>query len=283
MITFTGKRRCKEWHHTDRFIVRRIMGRPLVSALFIATIAATVAGAQSTQPRTPPPLALESLTGRDSFELYCASCHGANGTGNGPVASALRTPPADLTLLSRRNGGAFSRERVAAFVEGSGRTVPAHGSGEMPVWGPIFRGLEASDARTKVRLNNLVAYLESLQRVEAAAAPTRSSRISGAELFRSYCASCHGDNASGNGPLAGQLRRSPPDLTHYAARNGDVFPSERLRRIIDGRDVGAHGDRTMPVWGDVFRRQQGPGDDSAAARIDALVEFLRSIQGRAAH
>jgi mono/diheme cytochrome c family protein len=257
------------------------MSRSIGSALFIATIAATVAGAQSTQPRTPT-LALESLTGRDSFDVYCASCHGANGTGNGPVASALRTQPADLTMLARRNGGTFPRERVAAFIEGSGRAVPAHGSGEMPVWGVIFRGLEASDARTKVRLNNLVAYVESLQRVDATPATVGSSRRSGAELFRTYCASCHGENATGSGPLAGQLRRSPPDLTRYAERNGAEFPGERLRRIIDGRDVAAHGDRSMPVWGDVFRRELGLGSESAASRIEALVDFLRSIQARAA-
>jgi mono/diheme cytochrome c family protein len=258
------------------------MVRSIGSTLFIATILATVAGAQSTQPRTPPPIALESLTGRDSFDVYCASCHGTNGTGNGPVSSALRTQPADLTMFARRNGGIFPRERVTAFIDGSGRAVPAHGSGEMPVWGVIFRGLETSDARTKIRLNNLVAYVESLQRVDAAPAPVGSSRRSGADLFRTYCASCHGENANGSGPLAGQLRRSPPDLTHYAERNGRAFPSERLRRIIDGRDVAAHGDRTMPVWGDVFRRELGLGGDSAASRIEALVEFLRSIQARAA-
>ena len=66
----------------------------------------------------------------------------------------------------------------------------------------------------------------------------------------------------------GVRRRDP---THYAERNGRAFPSERLRRIIDGRDVAAHGDRTMPVWGDVFRRELGLGGDSAASRIEALV------------
>ena len=77
-------------------------------------------------------------------------------------------------------------------------------------------------------------------------------------------------------------RRMPPDLTKYTVRNGGVFPSEKVRRIIDGRDVMAHGDRTMPVWGSVFSRQRGADDASVTVRIDALVAFLQSIQERAA-
>src|SRR4026209_2699233 len=81
-----------------------------------------------------PSLALESLTGRDSFDRYCASCHGADGRGGGPVASQLQNRPTDLTTLARRNGGTFPRERVAAFVEGTERLSLTHGSGDMPVW-----------------------------------------------------------------------------------------------------------------------------------------------------
>jgi hypothetical protein len=79
-----------------------------------------------------------------------------------------------------------------------------------------------------------------------------------------------------------QLRRPVPDLTTFTARNGGVFPAERLRQMIDGRGPAAHGDRTMPVWGDVFSRQENANDDDAAARIDALVSFLQSIQRRGA-
>ena len=92
----------------------------------------------------PPSLVPESLVGSVSFDLYCASCHGRQGKGDGPTAAALRTRPANLTTLTSRNGGTFPRERVLAFVEGSSRT-PSHGSPEMPVWGPTLRGLDASD------------------------------------------------------------------------------------------------------------------------------------------
>lgn len=73
-----------------------------------------------------------------------------------------------------------------------------------------------------------------------------------------------------------------PDPTTYTARNGGVFPAERLRQIIAGRGPAAHGDRTMPVWGAVFGRQGDGTDEMASARIDALVAFLQSVQQRGA-
>jgi hypothetical protein len=74
----------------------------------------------------------------------------------------------------------------------------------------------------------------------------------------------------------------PPSLTSFAVRNGGVFPSERLKRIIDGRDVPAHGNSEMPVWGDAFRRtREGLSGDAATARIEAIVRYLETIQERA--
>ena len=82
--------------------------------------------------------------------------------------------------------------------------------------------------------------------------------------------------------MSGELRRLPPSLTPYAVRNGGVFPSERLRTIIDGRLVGSHGISEMPVWGDVFKRtRDGLSGEAAKARIDAIVKYLEAIQERA--
>jgi mono/diheme cytochrome c family protein len=168
----------------------------------------------------------------------------------------------------------FPRERLKATLTGAGQSVSAHGSTEMPIWGPLFRAFE-SDARVRVRIDNLVAYLETLQATPAATG-------SGAALFRTYCASCHGTDARGAGPMADQLRRMAPSLTSFAVRNGGVFPSERLKRIIDGRDVPAHGNSEMPVWGDAFRRtREGLSGDAATARIEAIVRYLETIQERA--
>ena len=75
----------------------------------------------------------------------------------------------------------------------------------------------------------------------------------------------------------------PPDLTQFTKRNGGMFPSERVYRIIDGRDVPSHGDREMPVWGDVFRMAPaGSGPGGIKARIDAVVRYLEGIQERGA-
>jgi mono/diheme cytochrome c family protein len=104
------------------------------------------------------------MSGRDLFEFYCASCHGRDGKGKGPVAPALKTPPPDLTTIAQRSGGIFPRARVQSLVTGDGdRLAAAHGSKEMPVWGPIFRGLDASDAVNKVRIANIVGHVEAMQ------------------------------------------------------------------------------------------------------------------------
>jgi mono/diheme cytochrome c family protein len=222
-----------------------------------------------------PAILIDSLAGQDSFQLYCAPCHGVSGRGDGPVASALRTRPSDLTRLAQRSGGAYPADRVRAFVVGDGRTPPAHGTPEMPVWGQMFRSFE-SDARARERIANLVTYIESMQ------APSTAAEDTGNRLFRTYCASCHGTDARGDGPMASHLRNVPPDLTQYTKRNGGVFPSERVYRIVDGRDVASHGDREMPVWGDAFRVPGGPGASVVKARIDAIVRYLAGIQERGA-
>jgi mono/diheme cytochrome c family protein len=224
-----------------------------------------------------PSLILESLAGRDSFEFYCASCHGKTGKGDGATASALKTRPTDLTLLARRAGGAFPKERVLAIVTGTARPVAAHGSTDMPVWGPIFLVLDPSDPPVKQRIENIVAYVEGLQE------PSTGTSDFGAQLFRTHCATCHGTDGRGAGPLAEQLRRVPPDLTKFTVRNGGVFPSERVTRIIDGRDVPSHGSREMPVWGDAFSMSRdGLTDEAVKARVEAIVRYLQGIQERAA-
>ena len=108
--------------------------------------------------------------------------------------------------------------------------------------------------------------------------PSTGAQDLGAQLFRTHCASCHGVTGRGDGPLSVQLRRMPPDLTQFTRRNGGVFPSERVYRIVDGRDVASHGDREMPVWGDVFKL--GASGNAVKDRIDAIVRYLAGIQER---
>ena len=250
----------------------------VLRALLVCILAWIAAGTLSGEaPSQAPQILTESLAGRDSFEPYCAPCHGRTGRGDGPVAPALRATPTDLSRLAERNGGAFPTERVRAFVTGTGRSLVAHGTTEMPIWGPLFRAFE-SDVRSRERIANLVTYIEGLQQRPGSPADP------GAQAFRTYCATCHGLNARGSGPVAGQLRKTPPDLTKYTARNGGVFPSERLRQIINGHGVAAHGDRDMPVWGDAFRSgRDGLTPEAVKTRIDAIVRYLGAIQERGGH
>lgn len=104
----------------------------------------------------------------------------------------------------------------------------------------------------------------------------------GRSLFRTYCASCHGTEAKGDGPLARSMRTVPPNLTLLARRNGGTFDAAKVHRMIDGRTpVKGHGGEDMPVWGDAFKRSSdGYSEKAVKARIDALVEFLRSVQAK---
>jgi len=106
-------------------------------------------------------------------------------------------------------------------------------------------------------------------------------RAAGRVLYMEHCASCHGAAARGDGPAADSLRRAPTDLTSFSRANGGVFPSEKTRRIIDGRGVPSHGSVEMPVWGTVFKAASPTGGSRAVQdRIDAIVAFLESIQER---
>jgi mono/diheme cytochrome c family protein len=104
----------------------------------------------------------------------------------------------------------------------------------------------------------------------------------GAMTFRTYCASCHGTSARGDGPLAQNMRRQPSNLTEIAKRNKGVYPRDLIYRVIDGRQkVVGHGGPDMPVWGDAFMRtSDAPDAASVARRIQALVDYLETIQAR---
>ena len=116
----------------------------------------------------------------------------------------------------------------------------------------------------------------------AAADQASESATHGSSLYRTYCASCHGTTARGDGPLADAMRRRPPNLTEILTRNKGVFPKEKVYRIIDGRErVPGHGGPDMPVWGDAFLRSgENPSEETVRARIQKIVDYLESIQAR---
>jgi mono/diheme cytochrome c family protein len=105
-------------------------------------------------------------SGSEMYTAYCAVCHGATGQGNGPAASVFTKPPTNLTLLARSNNGKYPAEHVYTVLK-FGIPVPAHGNIEMPVWNTLFRSLNSTsgpeDSATKLRINNLVQYIQSIQ------------------------------------------------------------------------------------------------------------------------
>jgi mono/diheme cytochrome c family protein len=96
-----------------------------------------------------------TVTGAALYHAHCASCHGDGGRGDGMVGAALRTPPADLTALTQKNGGVFPEGKVSEFIDGT-RDVTAHGPRSMPVWGLIFQNGET--------IHKIVEYIRELQR-----------------------------------------------------------------------------------------------------------------------
>jgi len=110
------------------------------------------------------PLSAQTQDGTDGAQLFrnhCASCHGANGHGDGPAAFSLRKPPADLTKFAHANGGVFPVDRLKRIIDGRG--VPSHGDRDMPVWGVTLRNAGNGDGSVEARIEALVRYIQALQ------------------------------------------------------------------------------------------------------------------------
>jgi mono/diheme cytochrome c family protein len=130
----------------------------------LAAIAALalLTGSLQAQKIEQSPMKRTSVTdAKGMFDNYCATCHGKTGLGDGPAAKALAKAPADLTTISARNGGTFPEVRVKRYIEGLDE-VAAHGSRDMPMWGPLFRSLERDTAVLRVKA--LSDYLKAMQK-----------------------------------------------------------------------------------------------------------------------
>jgi mono/diheme cytochrome c family protein len=137
----------------------------LFSALLLISIAASgqaMPPANKKQSQMP-----DVASGKKTYTEYCASCHGEDGKGMGPAGSALKAPPSDLTTLAKRHAGKFPEDYVSEIVL-IGKPIQAHGSSDMPVWGPIFNARDKfNDVAVKQRIKNLCAYLATLQEKES--------------------------------------------------------------------------------------------------------------------
>jgi Cytochrome c len=132
-----------------------------------------------------------------------------------------------------------------------------------------------------------LATLASVLGIAACATNSPDNRdvreLSGMEMYERLCSSCHGVSGHGDGPVSSLIKISVPDLTRIAHRDGGEFPTEDVRRTIDGRfERPAHGPRDMPVWGWQFYDSASENDAQERARVDSMIDrlvvYLRSIQ-----
>jgi mono/diheme cytochrome c family protein len=129
-------------------------------ALLITTSGAVYA--QTKEVKSVPMHATNSIKGDDLFREFCAVCHGTDAKGNGPAAEALKTRPADLTMITRHgNTNKFPALQVMRIVNGED-VVAAHGTHDMPTWGAAFSSVGSPEA-AKLRVNALVDYLQKIQ------------------------------------------------------------------------------------------------------------------------
>ena len=135
--------------------MNRLVTHLLVTAAVLAAITGKAGVAAQTESR-------EGFSGPALFDTYCATCHGRRGTGDGPLSALLRKPPANLTLLAKRNGGTFSAEMVARIIDGRS-PLSGHGGGDMPVWGDAFDRSADGASATHAKITALVNYLQSIQ------------------------------------------------------------------------------------------------------------------------
>ena len=119
---------------------------------------------------------------------------------------------------------------------------------------------------------------EAKKQVQHAPAAMTSPAF-GKEMFQSYCASCHGKDAKGNGPAANALKQLPADLTTLAKRNGGKYPSDKVTSTLRGQaSLMAHGDQEMPVWGPVFWAMSQGHEVEVQQRIANLNKYIESLQ-----
>jgi len=134
----------------------------ILSMAAAITVSLGYAG-QATTNATAPVKMTDPSSGKQMYTNYCASCHGVDGRGSGPAASALKVQPVDLTVLSKNNGGKFPGNHIVSVLN-MGSAIPSHGSLDMPVWGPVFGKMGGMNPESRtIRISNLSRYLQSIQ------------------------------------------------------------------------------------------------------------------------
>ena len=106
-----------------------------------------------------------------------------------------------------------------------------------------------------------------------------TSAASGQEMYKTYCAVCHGVEGKGNGPANDALKVPATDLTTLAQKNGGKYPSTRVAAVIRGENqMAAHGSRDMPIWGDLFWNISGGHEAEVQQRVTNLDKYIEALQ-----
>ncbi len=106
-----------------------------------------------------------------------------------------------------------------------------------------------------------------------------TSASSGQEMYKTYCAVCHGTEGKGNGPAADALKVPATDLTMLAMKAGGKYPSLKVAGVIRGEEgVPAHGSKDMPMWGHLFHSMSGGHESEVQQRIANLVKYIEGMQ-----
>ncbi len=109
----------------------------------------------------------------------------------------------------------------------------------------------------------------------------RERVAAGGASYQAYCAGCHGQTGTGDGPSAQFMTIPPADLTQISKRHGGTFPEEQIYRRIDGAaEPDTVGAAKMPHWGNVWRGMNPTRQEQEVTdrRIHEMVAFLQSIQ-----
>jgi mono/diheme cytochrome c family protein len=128
----------------------------------VVLVSWTPSGAQPRNNRPEEIRLIDSIRGPALYDAYCAVCHGKDGKGKGPMTSSLKVVPPDLTRIRTRSRGIFPARRLEKIISGE-EQLQGHGIREMPIWGPIFSQIAWDQDLGRVRIDNLVRYLEQIQ------------------------------------------------------------------------------------------------------------------------
>ena len=110
-----------------------------------------------------------------------------------------------------------------------------------------------------------------------------TSPVSGSEMYKAYCAVCHGTDGKGGGPAAASLKIPPTDLTLLSKKNGGVYPAQHVSAVLQfgAENPAAHGSATMPIWGTLLRSlnagSQNPGP-LVQQRVSNMTNYLKTLQ-----